>query len=228
MSATYDPGIFNVNDLAQAMQIILTPEGSTTEQRWQVETPYLADLISQSIEITPGMVLLDYGCGIGRMAKALIERHQCSVIGVDISPSMRALAVTYVKSDRFFACPPAMLDTLVARGLRFDAGLSVWVLQHCLRPAQDIAALRRALKPDAGLFIVNNVYRAVPVAGGRWANDGINIKQMLSEAFTPRQEGRLPPEMSTQSLSQVTFWASFVNGGDGADKSQLSEVGSPG
>lgn len=211
MPPTYDPAIFNVTDLSKAMQIILTPEGSTTERRWQVETPYLAGLIAQSIEITPGMIVLDYGCGIGRMAKELIERYHCSVVGVDISPSMRALAVTYVKSDRFFACPPVMLDTLIERGVRFDAAISIWVLQHCLRPADDIRSLRRALKPDAGLFIVNNDNRAIPVTEGRWANDGINIKQMLSEEFTLQREGRLPADVTTESLSQLTFWAGFLN-----------------
>jgi SAM-dependent methyltransferase len=211
MPLTYDPAVFNVTDLSKAMQIILTPEGSTTEQRWRVETPYVADLISQSIDITRGMVVLDYGCGIGRIAKELIDRHQCSVVGVDISPSMRALAVTYVQSDRFFACPPLMLGTMIERGVRFDAAVSIWVLQHCLQPADDISSLRRALKPEAGLFIVNNLYRAVPTRERGWANDGIDIKQMLTENFTLQQEGRLPTEFTTESLSQMTFWASFQN-----------------
>ena len=48
MLLTYHPGVFDVNDIAQAMGIILTPEGSTTEERWQTETPYVADLIEAS------------------------------------------------------------------------------------------------------------------------------------------------------------------------------------
>jgi cyclopropane fatty-acyl-phospholipid synthase-like methyltransferase len=210
MQLTYDPKVFDVTDLAKAMQIILTPEGSTTERRWQLETPYVTDLISQSIKITPETVLLDYGCGVGRMARALIERHGCSVVGVDISPNMRALAAMYVKSDRFFACPPAMLANLLDRGMRFDAAISIWVLQHCLKPADDIGSLRRALKPDAGLFVLNNLYRALPVDGG-WASDGLEIKQMLSSQFTLQRTGRLPLEVAPEQLVKVTFWASFLN-----------------
>ena len=58
MLLTYHPGVFDVNDIAQAMRIILTPEGSTTEERWQTETPYVADLIEASIEIIVFVVVL--------------------------------------------------------------------------------------------------------------------------------------------------------------------------
>jgi hypothetical protein len=47
MPFTYNPTVFQVNNLAGAMSIILTPEGSTTAQRWETETPYLADLIAE-------------------------------------------------------------------------------------------------------------------------------------------------------------------------------------
>ena len=211
MALTYNPSIFNVANLSQAMQIILTPEGSTTEQRWQVETPYLAELITQSIEITSETVVLDYGCGIGRMAKELIERSQCRVVGVDISPSMRALAVGYVNSERFFACPPSMLTMMIERGMKFDAAISIWVLQHCLRPEEDIDLLRQALKSAGNIFIVNNIYRAVPTKEQVWANDGANIKELLSQNFKLEREGSLDPNFIAASLSQLTFWASLRN-----------------
>ena len=97
MLLTYNPDVFDVNDMAQAKRVILTAEeGSTTEERWQAETPYVADLIEASIEITDQTILVDYGCGVGRMAKELIIRRGCSIIGIDISRSMRSLATVYV------------------------------------------------------------------------------------------------------------------------------------
>jgi hypothetical protein len=66
-----------VNNLAEAMSIILTPEGSTTADRWETETPYLADLIGQQCALRPDSLVLDYGCGIGRLAHELISRHNC-------------------------------------------------------------------------------------------------------------------------------------------------------
>ncbi len=147
MSLTYNPGIFAVSGVPEAMQIILTPDGASTAERWTNETPYIAELVGQSLALGADSVLLDYGCGVGRLAEALIARYGCRVVGVDISASMRALSVSYVGSDRFFACAPEMLDALSARGMAVDAAISVWVLQHCLRPAEDIARIRRALKP---------------------------------------------------------------------------------
>jgi cyclopropane fatty-acyl-phospholipid synthase-like methyltransferase len=88
MALTYDPHIFQVNDLASAMKVILTDEDSSSDKRWKTETPYAADLIGQYLTIDRDSLLLDYGCGIGRMAKELIARYGCRVIGTDISPQM--------------------------------------------------------------------------------------------------------------------------------------------
>ena len=74
MAATYYPEIFDAHTMGHARAIILTGEGSTTAERWQVETPWLGDQISSLIEITPDTLLVDYGCGIGRVAKELIAR----------------------------------------------------------------------------------------------------------------------------------------------------------
>lgn len=37
---TYDPRVFDVTTIEDAMRIILTPEDSTTDHRWVTETPY--------------------------------------------------------------------------------------------------------------------------------------------------------------------------------------------
>jgi len=221
MTGAYEPRVFDVASLAQAKRVILTDEASTSDERWLKETPYLAELASRQLRLGPHALLLDYGCGVGRLAKALIERHGCRVVGIDISASMRALAVSYVGSDRFFACAPAMLDTLAERGLAADAALSVWVLQHCERPADDIARLHRALRPGGALFVVNNRQRAVPMLlrrldatgarpEGRWVDDGIDIKAELARRFALREEGRLAPESVAPNLPDLAYWASFV------------------
>jgi 2-polyprenyl-3-methyl-5-hydroxy-6-metoxy-1,4-benzoquinol methylase len=210
MQLAYYPHVFHVNDVQQAMRIILTPEGSTTEERWKTETPYVAGLIQDALAITPETIIVDYGCGIGRMSKELIARHGCRVVGVDISPSMRALAVVYVQSDRFFACSPLMLDAMIERGFRFDAGISIWVLQHCHRPEDDVARLRKAIKTDGRLFILNNIYRAVPTTQNnefKWTNDGADLKAMLTDEFALEKEGRLPPEQFPGL--ELTFWGDF-------------------
>src|SRR5689334_12801396 len=100
MALTYDQTAFHVRDIPEAMRLILTAEDTTTEERWRIETPHVVDLIGRAIDIKPSSVILDYGCGIGRIAKELIARYGCHVIGVDISPGMRVLSIIYVQSDQ--------------------------------------------------------------------------------------------------------------------------------
>jgi SAM-dependent methyltransferase len=209
MRVTYNPEIFDVGNIDQARQIILTGEGSTTDERWVSETPWLADEISNSMPITPDSILIDYGCGIGRMSKELIDRYGCRVVGVDISDNMRALAIDYVRSDRFMSCSPMMLDALVERGFQADAGIAIWVLQHCLKPAEDIERLHRTLKPGAEFFLLNNMYRAVPTREKAWVNDGLDIKTMVGERFAIRREGIPPLEKTPKDLVGIIFWAAY-------------------
>lgn len=218
LQVEYNPGVFAVASIEQAMEIILTPEDSSTEQRWRTETPYLAGLIAESIELTTDSLVLDYGCGIGRMAKALISAFGCRVVGVDISLSMRALAHIYVDSDRFFSCSPEMIDYMGAREWRFDAAISIWVLQHCLAPQVDIARIKHSLKPEAALFIANGEQRAVPTLAHGWIDDGIDVKGLLCNAFDLRKDGRLARESTSPLVASGTFWASFGNHGATAPK----------
>lgn len=139
----YDPACFDVANAAQARCIILTPEDSTTDARWARETPYLTALLAEHLPLDEGSIVLDYGCGIGRLARELIAEFGCQVIGIDISPSMRSLAVEYVGSKRFRAVSPEELDCLLADGLTWEVAYSVWVLQHCRDPAEDIARIHR-------------------------------------------------------------------------------------
>jgi SAM-dependent methyltransferase len=154
--------------------------------------------------------VIDYGCGIGRLAKEMIERFGCTVIGVDISANMRGLAASYVGSDRFFACAPEMLDQLVARGIRADAAISIWVLQHCFAPAQDIERLRESLIHGGRLLVVNNRARAVPTLEAAWVHDGIDIRQLLESRFKPRAQGTLDPAHVTQTVTDFSFFGTYA------------------
>jgi len=208
---TYNPEIFAVGNLAQAKAIILTDEeGVDSGTRWQHETPYLAELIGEYLAPKPGQVVVDYGCGIGRLAKEMIGRFGCSVIGVDISAEMRGLAAGYVGSEKFFACAPAMLDALVARGVRADAAISIWVLQHCYAPADDVERLRGALVHSGRLLVVNNRARAVPTVEANWVHDGIDIRQMLEGRFKPQHHGLLDPARVTQAVTDFSFYGVYA------------------
>lgn len=206
----YNPAVFDVGDIQHAKSIILTREGErSTDERWRVETPYLLSLIDQHLGISSDSVVLDYGCGIGRMSKALIDKYGCQVVGVDISPSMRALAAAYVSSDKFFACSPEMLSL----GIKFDEAIAIWVLQHCHQVEEDIAKIHKALNPGGGLFVVNDHNRLVPtnVRGG-WTNDGKNVKDILKKSFVEEVNCELNAEKIGNLIANASYCSIMSRG----------------
>lgn len=215
MCARYFPEIFDVADARAAKDIILTDEGpgADPDTRWALETPYVMELLGAGMQLAPDTLVLDYGCGIGRMAKAMIAASGCSVLGLDISPSMRRLAVDYVASDRFLAVSPAQFDTLVQGGLRVDAAISIWVLQHCFVPAHDIARIANGLRRAGRFFVLNMPKRAIPVAldadeGGSfiWASDNLDIAADLRAAFALCAEG-VPDTARVPNMADVgAYW----------------------
>lgn len=212
---TYLPEVFAAPDEEAARNIILTPQaGQSPDERWARETPYLVELIAAMTPIAPGELVVDYGTGIGRLAKALIERFGCRVLGVDISPQMRGLGPGYVQSERFAAVSPEMLAAMIQAGLRVDAAISVWVLQHCLKPAIDIDLIQHALKPGGSLLVVNTNHRAVPTLREEdqsliWTGDGQDVRALLAERLEPVSDGLLDPAVVGQAATDATFWAAF-------------------
>lgn len=206
---TYNPGVFAVPDETAAKAIILTPQaGQSPEERWVRETPYLIGMMEQFPPPKDGL-LIDYGCGIGRMAKEIIARFGCRVLGVDISQDMRGLAPGYVGSSQFSVVSPALFYQMVANGLRADAAIAIWVLQHTLAPDKDIALLERGLRPGAPFFVVNNKRRAIPTQEKAWANDGVDVRALLQASFDVAAEGDLDPAVVGQSVTDFTFYGHY-------------------
>lgn len=208
----YDPSIFTrVNNLQAAKNIILTDEATlTTNERWERETPHVCDLIEKSTEIDSKSVVLDYGCGVGRLAKELIRRRGCFVIGADIAPNMQALAASYVSSDRFMTCHPSALGLI---SVKVDVVLAVWVLQHVADLVGELTMIGRALKHRGNLFVVNEgSSRFVPTTRG-WVNDRLDVRAELTRWFAPLDSGKLDPEVVGKEQSDRTFWGSYVRDG---------------
>lgn len=201
---TYNPDIFEVRTIDEAKRIVLTAEDATTEDRWRVETPYLADSIEAYLKPDVGSLIIDYGCGIGRMAKELIDRHDCTVIGVDISTSMRQLAPGYVGNSRFAACSWNVIDAQIDHGLRVDAAIAIWSLQHSPKVDEDIARITRALKPGGGLYVCNLERAAVPTNRG-WVDTGFSIKTLLADAFEEVAIEPVSPEHTSDGIAEVAF-----------------------
>ncbi len=217
--ARYYPEIFDAADLKRAKEIILTDEGpgADSETRWSLETPYVMEVMDQALGLNADMVVLDYGCGVGRLAKAMIEAKGCAVIGLDISARMRDLARDYVASDRFITMSPGQFDLMVGAGLRVDAVIAVWVLQHSFAPAADIARIGRGLAAHGGGFVLNMPKRAVPaVIQGEspngaftWAHDGVDVAALLRAEFHVAAEGEPDKARAPNMADAGAYWLSL-------------------
>lgn len=207
----YNPNIFEVNDIESAKKIILTPEaGMQTDERWDKETKYLAnDITGYFKDLDANSIVVDFGCGIGRISKEIIARKNCKVIGVDISEAMRKMAYEYVDSKNFEAVSPNEFRQKILDGLRVDAFISIWVLQHSIDPIADVALLKASLKENGLAYVLNNKISAVPTNKG-WVNNGINIFNLLNFHFSLQESAKLPQEVAKDKLHSETFIAKMV------------------
>lgn len=146
------------------------------------------------------MTILDFGTGVGRIAKGLIDAYGCRVIGVDASQSMRLLSPEYVLSERFTVWSPTLCRTMALRGFRVDAVISTWVLQHVYDPVVELNLIESLMKPGALFYCLNDQSRCVPTNKG-WINDGRSLRPLTQEVFDERSFHQLPESVTTPSLS---------------------------
>ncbi len=178
---TYIKETFDAQSLEHAKDIVLSPDPAHPN-KFEEETQYLVDFIAHQGLISASSKVLDFGCGMGRVAKKVIERFNCAVVGVDISARMLVFARQYVRSERFSAA-------FAYNESDIDVAVAAFVLQHTEDPAQEIRAIAQALKPGGTLVLLDDGKRFVP--GGVdaqgyvvWRDDGVDMLAILSTYFT--------------------------------------------
>ena len=161
--------------------------GIPMETRYKEETPVFAKKI---LELTGGKYrILDYGCGIGRLAKEILRQTlepSMLVIGVDNSHEMLEQAAQNVSNSRFVALLPEELDTY-KQG--FNTAVLAYVLQHA--PAIAIRGILRRihhyLKDNGCLLYCSSDYRmAIRFDNGGFFDDrflGVDLREELSRYF---------------------------------------------
>lgn len=146
------------------------------DERWKEETPIFRDIILQGLPETCKTVL-DYGCGVGRLAKEVLEANrQIKVIGVDSSKGMLKEAKNYVLSDRFTT------KTVEEFNEKVDFAYCVYVFQHI--PALELRdAIRQVAESTDRMLLVNSIVR-MAVSGGGFVNDGVSVLDEVARYFT--------------------------------------------
>lgn len=202
--AIFRPEVYEVDTLEQAKRVTVTAEqGTTTEERWEKETAFLIEQIGRYLKLKKKDCVLDYGCGVGRLAKAMIDQYGCRVIGVDTSKSMRDMAPEYVLSERFTVWSPEVLAKMTAGGFRFEKAICLWVLQHVLNPVETIDLIDSALAEGARFYVLNQDFRCVPTNLG-YVNDGQDVGALLDERFERSKHLRLPEEVTIPVIAEQT------------------------
>jgi cyclopropane fatty-acyl-phospholipid synthase-like methyltransferase len=201
----YDPLVFDQPDMQRAASCILHHHSEDTEQRWRRETPHTMSVLDTYVQWSRDSVAVDFGCGIGRLAKELIARYDCTVIGIDLSLSMLKYAIEYVASPKFIPVPLPSWDKI---GVRADLVVAAWVLQHCPFIDDEISKIHSLLKPDGRLYCLNTNGRFIP-GRGYWMDDSVNIREKLQSQFSTIIVDKLPLSVTSQEIHDISWWGVF-------------------
>jgi len=109
-------------------------------------------LFRQMADLRPGMRVCEIGCGTGIFTRPLIEQTGASVVGIDISPELLAVARRDVTDPRAtFVLGDCMEPESLGIPFGFDAVVTNSVLHH-LDVERALAAIHRMLRPG-GVFV---------------------------------------------------------------------------
>ncbi len=128
---------------------------------WEGATARLMYAIEQLDLIHSDMHILDYGCGVGRISRALLENYDVTILAVDRSLQMLKHMRSYVpesfwSSGRISQMSDiGLFEKLPNLNLPFDMIIFIEVAQHIPEPILDeiLPKLTMGLKQDGRVFV---------------------------------------------------------------------------
>jgi ubiquinone/menaquinone biosynthesis C-methylase UbiE len=167
--------IFSQPSLEASKQVILTTyAGYDSELRWELETAEEVSVLERLIP--PIGKVCDFGIGIGRISKPLLEDMPgISIVGIDSSPAMLDYCRAYMPHELQNRLElNSYEDISKIKSDSVDFAIAVYVLQHI--PAESfegaVSELSRIIKPDGRLYVLNtDKFRAVPKGRPTWFDD---------------------------------------------------------
>lgn len=145
------------------------------------------DMICRKVALSPGMHVLDIGCGWGSFAKFAAERYGVSVTGITICKNQARLGAR-ICSDLTVAIKMQDYRELGDSQEKFDAVVSIGMLEHVgyKNYRNYMKIVRDCLKPE-GLFLIQTI--------------GSNTSQVT---FDPWMNKHIFPNAMLPSASQIT------------------------
>jgi SAM-dependent methyltransferase len=171
---------FDVVTFEQAKHVVLSNEPDKPD-KFEKETRYLVDTISKQefIKLDDNSVVLDFGCGMGRVSKEVITQFNCKVIGLDISPSMLMFAKLYTANmDKFTGTHNYSVPESI------DVALSILALQHAENAQREVDNIINTLKPNGVFILLNEPGRWIPMGVDHqgiiiWEDDGFKVSEYI-------------------------------------------------
>ncbi len=179
----YESSIFECLTLEHAKDIVLTPDVNIPN-KFEDYTRYFVDVISDQLTINETTLIHDFGVGMGRVSKELIDRYKCKILGTDISVNMLIHATNYVNNPQCFAT-----SNYVTYQNSFDVCIASLVLQHVEHPMKEIDNILHVLKPNGYLVCLNDYTKRYVPGDYRednsiiWFDDHLNIFEYLDKKF---------------------------------------------
>lgn len=209
MKTLYSPEFFDADSFDEAKFIVLCSNEQDYNYRWDTETEWIRDQLISTRTINEHSLILDWGTGVGRLSKMLIETFNCTVVGVDISHTMLRHAVSYVNNTEKFI--PVHYSEFINSQVKekFTCCVAAWVLQHSITSAHDIKAIHSSLINGGNLFVLEmNDKCVIGRENGNYIsiNDGVDNKQELQKLFNPLILGKIPRKITVKSIFDNSWW----------------------
>jgi demethylmenaquinone methyltransferase/2-methoxy-6-polyprenyl-1,4-benzoquinol methylase len=164
-----------------------------------------------AVAVAPTDRVLDAATGTGLVPAALIERHRCSMVGIDQSEEMLARARARQDTDRTFGARCELLrgeaERLPFADGAFDALTFTYLLRYVDDPAAVLHEMVRVVKPEGRIGMVEfgvppravlqrlwHAYTGIglPLLGGLVSQQWREVGRFLGPSIAGFAE-RLPP-----------------------------------
>jgi arsenite methyltransferase len=164
-------------------------------------------LVREALAAEPGERILDIGCGPGFYEAELVEEvgPAGSIVGVDASPDMLALARRRCEGRSNVELREGDASTPPVEEAAFDGAVCVQVLEYLPDPTGALAAMWRALKPGGRIVVWDTDWTTIS-----WhSSDPARMERVLrafdEHLVDPALPRTLAARMRTAGFDDVRF-----------------------
>ena len=206
----YNPNFFMPGSFEDAKRIVLGHGIVETPSKWAVETLWIENMLRQRNFVNEDSVVLDWGVGVGRISKMLIDKFGCQVVGVDINNKLLDYAISHVASDKFTGM---LVEDLPKLNKKFTQVIAIWALQHSVFISKDLDSINNVLDKNADIFIFETIQPTVPIHNSEqpWFILNDPYLPFYKKRFSLIEMGLFPSELRILENDSNCYWAFFKN-----------------